>query len=115
MPPETCLCGRSRAKRPGDPMEVGDIVGGSIEPGMRYGRIVGFVKSHVRLDKLGAARVIIREFRAGDGRWPTGGHVRAWLVIPWDHDHPCTELGRRQETIDWNSTADVFALPRRAS
>lgn len=100
LPAPECLCGREIPKQTGQSIEVGDIVGSGIEPGMRYGRVVGFVKPHVKLDRLGAARVIVREFRKGDGRWPTGGYFRAWLIVPWAHEHPTTELTRGQEPVD---------------
>jgi hypothetical protein len=96
-----CLCGRECPKRVGDPVEVGDVLGFSIEAGMRYGRVVGRIKPHVKLESMNAARVIVREFRPGDGRWPTGDYNRSWLMTPWDHDHPQTALTEYQEPVDW--------------
>ena len=95
-----CLCGRETPKQVGQPIEVGDIVGFGFEPGMRCGRVVGFIKEHVKLPSLGAARVLVREFRRGDGRWPTGKYIRAWLIVPWTHEHPTTELTEWQEPFD---------------
>lgn len=106
----TCLCGRDVAKRPGHPVEIGDIVGSGIEPGMRYGRVVGFIKKPQR--GISGAKTVIREFRPGDGRWPTGDYIRAWLFIPWYHDHPQTELGAWQEPLDWHHPAK-FGLPAK--
>jgi hypothetical protein len=94
-----CLCGRERDPRAGDQIEVGDILGFSQEPMMRWGRVVGYLKR--KTENLSAARVVVREFRPGDGRWPTGGYVRAWMCVPWDHDHPTAELRPAQEPIDW--------------
>jgi hypothetical protein len=96
-----CLCGRDNPKQVGQPVERGDILGFTIEAGMRYGRVVGRIKPDVKLESLGAARVIVREFRPGDGRWPTGGYSRSWLLVPWDHEHPTTELTEYQEPVDW--------------
>lgn len=96
-----CLCGRENPKRVGQPIEVGDILGFTIEAGMRYGRVVGFIHDDVKLESLGAARIIVREFRPGDGRWPTGDYSRTWLNVAWDHDHPTTELAKSQEPVDW--------------
>lgn len=96
-----CLCGRDRPKRTGDQIEVGDILGFTIEPGMRYGRVVGRVKPGIRLESMNAARVIVREFKPGDGRWPTSEYCRSWMLVAWDHDHPQAELRENQEPYDW--------------
>src|SRR5947208_203802 len=73
-----CLCGREDPPRVGDPVEIGDVLGFMIEPPMRYGRVVGFIREDVPLESISAARVIVRMFRPGDGRWPSGGYLRAW-------------------------------------
>lgn len=96
-----CLCGRDAPKQTGDPIERGDILGFTIEAEMRYGRVVGWIKPGVPLENRRAARVIVREFRPGDGRWPTGEYSRSWMLVAWDHDHPTTELHPWQEPVDW--------------
>lgn len=97
----TCLCGRERPKEVGEPVELGDVVGFGQEESMRYGRVTGFIKAHVRLENLGAARVIVRHFRPGDGRWPSGSYSRNWLLVPWGHEHPTSEVHPSQEPVDW--------------
>lgn len=90
-----CLCGREKPPQAGKTIRVGDIIGFAIEPQMRYARVVGWVKGP--LPSLPRSRVLVREFRPFDGRWPTGNYVRPSWITPWEHEHPQTELRLSQE------------------
>ena len=61
-------------------LRVGDTVASIIAPGERYGRVIGLLKRG-RKDR----RVIVREFTAGDGRFPTGDlrYTAAGNLAPW--------------------------------
>jgi hypothetical protein len=62
----------------GDTAEIGDLVGMAMEPDYLYARVVGF-----RTAADPAMRAVLRRFRPDDGRWPTGGYVSTWCLIPW--------------------------------
>ncbi len=85
----SCLCGRDNPPRAGEPISLGAVLGNGQEPFIRWARIVGIRHGDVRRME----RVIVREFREGDGRWPTGEYRTTWLLVPWDHDHPTERLG----------------------
>lgn len=98
----TCLCGREDAPKAGEPVQIGDVVGFGLEPGMRYGRVVGRVKKHAQSrSEMRKAKIVVREFRPGDGRWPSGHYLRSWLIVPWAHRHPQTRLFPEQEPMRW--------------
>lgn len=94
MTDQRCLCGRDTPKREGSPVEVGDVLGHGIEPWLRTGRIVGQTK-----DGVPGMRWIVRAYRPGDGRWPTGGYYRQGVIWTWRHDHPVTDPDQ-VETFD---------------
>jgi hypothetical protein len=63
-------------------IRLGATLGFTIEPGQRWGRLVGIRKD----DVPEIERYIVREFRDGDRDWPTGGYrTTSYLfVIPLD-------------------------------
>jgi len=69
-----------RHKSVGDPVELGDTLGNGQEPGELWGRLVGIRKD----DCPPIRRFIVREFRAGDGWFPTGGYRTTWLLCAWE-------------------------------
>ena len=77
-----CLCGREQPPKAGDSVRLGDVVSLGIEPGERYARVVGFLKKTDRF------RVVIRVFRPGDGRFPTGEYRTTGMPFEWWHKHP---------------------------
>lgn len=67
-------------KRPGDRIELGDTLGHPMEPYRRWARLVAYRKHARPIEQF-----VIRLYRDGDGRWPTGEYrttstigVQAW-------------------------------------
>jgi len=82
-----CLCGRTNAPEPGDPVEIGVTLGNGTEPDIRWARLVGIDKH-----EEGIRKYVVREFRPGDTWYPTGAYTTTWLLVPWYHDHPTQTL-----------------------
>jgi hypothetical protein len=64
-------------------LALGCTLAFTIEPDERWGRLVGIRKG---ADVPPIRRLIVREFRDGDGAWPTGGYrtVAPVFALPYD-------------------------------
>lgn len=69
---------------PGQLVELGVCLAYAIEPGERWGRLVG-----IRKDECPAiARYIVREYVPGDGAFPTGGYSTTSYLFLVAHEAP---------------------------
>lgn len=71
---------------PGDRVRLGTCIGHALEPGERWGRLVA-----IRHHEEGMQRYILREYRDGDGAWPTGKHFCTWLIVPHTYREESTD------------------------
>jgi hypothetical protein len=69
-------------KRPGDPIELGDILGHPQEPYERYARVVAIRKDDCRPMQ----RVIFRLFRNKHEKWPTGEYRNGAFICAWESE-----------------------------
>uniref|UniRef100_A0AB38ZP52 Uncharacterized protein n=1 Tax=Mycobacterium phage Wildflower TaxID=3141619 RepID=A0AB38ZP52_9VIRU len=70
---------------PGEPIEIGDMLGHDQEPNLITGRVFGFIKSAPVL-------VIARRYRDQTEKWPSGEFFAT--AIPFPHRHDCGECKR---------------------
>jgi hypothetical protein len=62
----------------GDRVELGTCIGFGMEPGARWGRLVGIYKD----GRAPIQQYVVREYVRGDGEFPTGGYRTTWLLVP---------------------------------
>lgn len=71
-------------KKPGMVIELGDELGHPMEPGDRYGRVVGIRKD----DCKPIEQIIIRKYEPGDRLGiPTGEYRTSWLIVAYEGPH----------------------------
>lgn len=68
-----------KRKNPGDPIELGDILGHPQEPDERYARVMA-----IRKDIRNARGVTFRRYEPGDGWFPTGTYGTSAFVCAWE-------------------------------
>jgi hypothetical protein len=70
-------------KRPGDTVALGDDLGYSLEPDVRWARVVGITHAATN-PAYPTMRLILRQYTEHDGDFPTGTYRRGSLsVVPW--------------------------------
>lgn len=65
-------------------VRLGDTLGHPQEPGERYGRVVGLGHDDPETGKPYIwGGIVVRKYRGGDGRWPTGSVRSTWMAVRW--------------------------------
>lgn len=74
------------SKQPGDPIQIGDLLGHPMEPWDREGRVTGFIKKVCRedgsIETLDHPYIIFRKFADDSEPFPTGEYRRTRLCVP---------------------------------
>lgn len=69
-----------RESSPGDPINIGDMLGHGMESNLIVGRVTGFLKC-----PGGRVKVIYRKYRTQTEPWLSGEYRTAGLVFPHRH------------------------------
>lgn len=75
-------CNANKHVHVGDEIELGQCIGYTNEPGVRWGRLVGIRKSGTCRE---IERFIIREYQEGDDAWPTGEYRTTSIIALQPH------------------------------